>query len=38
MKDYYSNLSTTVKVKGNMSSVCFQTDNTGKMVKIKLWL
>lgn len=36
MKDYFSNLSTTAKVKGNMSGVCFQTDDTSKMVKMKL--
>lgn len=38
MRDYESNLSTTVKVKGNMSDICFQTDDTSKIVKIKLVL
>lgn len=32
MRDYKSNLSTTVKIKGNMPGVCFQT-NTSKIVK-----
>lgn len=38
MKDCNSNLSTTVKIKENMSDVCFQTNNMSKIVKIKLQL